>query len=288
VLGDVGNEATVEQVGVMPGGGEHAAQRGQIRGATRRDAQRGNGIDNEVGGCSRVEHGAPFDHDQPVADLLELTEHVRRHQHRPPIGCDARDDLAHLSHALRVQTVGRLVEDQEARIAEHCPGDSQPLLHAERVATKRIATAVVEADELQERRDSIRIVATDDREHLQVRGATQGGVERRALDQRTDGRQVPRGLVEGMAQDGPGAGGRAHESEQHRHRRRLAGAIRPDESGNDAGRHFEREVGNGDPGAELLGESGDGQCGKSHVTIVIAPSQRVVVRGAAFALRRRE
>jgi len=39
------------------------------------------------------------------------------------------EEVAHPADALRVQTVGRLVEDQQIRITQECRGDAEPLLH---------------------------------------------------------------------------------------------------------------------------------------------------------------
>jgi hypothetical protein len=44
------------------------------------------------------------------------------------------------------------------------------------------------------------------------------------------------------------------ESDHHPHRRRLAGAVGPDEAGDVAGGHVEGQVVDGDPLAVLLGE----------------------------------
>ena len=67
-------------------------------------------------------------------------------------------------------------------------------------------------------------------------------VEGGALDQGADAAEVGGGVLERRAEHRPGPGGRRHEAEQHRHRRRLAGAVGADEAGDDAGRHVDRQV----------------------------------------------
>ena len=48
-----------------------------------------------------------------------------------PSAASRRNRFAHPAHALRVQAVERLVEQQHRRIAEQRGGDAEPLLHAQ-------------------------------------------------------------------------------------------------------------------------------------------------------------
>ncbi|SRR5712692_1012055 len=54
---------------------------------------------------------AVADHASVVADLLDLPEQVAGDQHCAVSLADILDELVHLGHALRVETVGGLVED---------------------------------------------------------------------------------------------------------------------------------------------------------------------------------
>ena len=64
------------------------------------------------------------------AGLLHLGEQVAGDQHGPAVGGVPPQHPAHLGDLRRVEPVGRLVEHQQLRQAEHRLGDGQPLLHA--------------------------------------------------------------------------------------------------------------------------------------------------------------
>ena len=128
-------------------------------------------------------------------------------------------------------------------IAEQRGGDAEALLHAERVG----AVAVVATRRRARRRRagrgsrSSRVPPTvaNIRRFSRPR---ERRVERRALDHRPDPRQVGGRLGRSASPSTvPGAGARAHEPEQHRHRGGLAGAVRTDEAGDDALRQVEVE-----------------------------------------------
>ena len=88
--------------------------------------------------------------DQPVADVLELAEQVRRHDHRAAAVGDRADQRAHVLHADGVEAVGRLVEDDELGVADQRGGDAETLLHPERVRADAVAAATGEPDEIDE------------------------------------------------------------------------------------------------------------------------------------------
>ena len=69
---------------------------------------------------------------------------MRRHEQRQAGGADVGDERPHVADARRVETVGRLVEDQQLRAAEQRGGDAEALLHAERVAPERVVGAVLQ------------------------------------------------------------------------------------------------------------------------------------------------
>ena len=71
-------------------------------------------------------------HDRDVvAHLLDLVEEVGRDEHRPAFALDERShQLTELDHSGRVETVRRLVEDEQLGLVEKSPGDTEPLAHA--------------------------------------------------------------------------------------------------------------------------------------------------------------
>ena len=78
------------------------------------------------------------------------------------------------------------------------------------------------------------------------------------FDQRADPAEVG-GVLHARAEHGRGARRRAHEPEQHRHRGRLARAVRPDEACDDAGRNLEAQRVDREPATVPLGETVRGQ-----------------------------
>ena len=93
---------------------------------------------------------AAGDDDDVVDRLGDLGEDVAGDEH----GATARPPARARDHAARrcpgVEAVGRLVEDQDARIAEQCAGDRQALAHAHRVALHRPVGCIGEADRRQD------------------------------------------------------------------------------------------------------------------------------------------
>ena len=73
-----------------------------------------------------------------VGDQLHLAQDVAGDQDRlAPVG-EAAHRRPDLVDARRVESVGRLVEDQQVRVLEQGRGDGEPLLHAERVGPEPV------------------------------------------------------------------------------------------------------------------------------------------------------
>ena len=67
-----------------------------------------------------------------------------------PSAAIPRRKSAQPADALRIEAVGRLVEDQDARVAEQRRGEPEPLAHAERVLARAPVGGVRELDERQD------------------------------------------------------------------------------------------------------------------------------------------
>ena len=78
-----------------------------------------------------VERATAVDEHQPVADLLELAQVVRRHEHGAPRAGQGADQRPDVAHALWIEPVGGFIEDEQIRIAEQRGRDPEALLHAE-------------------------------------------------------------------------------------------------------------------------------------------------------------
>ena len=128
---------------------------------------------------------------------------------RPSRG-ERLEQVAHPADALGVEAVGRLVEDQHPRVAEHRGGDAEPLPHAQRVALELALGRRGQPDQRQ-RLVGPRCRAARRRAQITRRWLTAGAALVRAgrLQHRAD---VPQRLVQvgvALAADGRRAGGRA-------------------------------------------------------------------------------
>ena len=197
---------------------------------------------------------AARDHADPVADLLHLTEQVAGEHDRVAVPAEFADEPAHVGDAGRVEPVGRLVQDQQFRILQQCRGQTEALLHAQRVRGELVAAPVGEADDRQHflhARVRHRAVA---RERAQVVPAAEVGIEGGRLDEHADVDQCPR--VARLGVEHPhGARGRADQTEQDAQRRGLAGAVGSEEAVDLAPAHGEVELVDGTVLAVPFGQS---------------------------------
>ena len=70
--------------------------------------------------------------DQHLVDRLrDLGENVARDEHGASLRRERAQEVAQPAHPLGIETVRRLIQDQQLRIAEQCPRKPQPLAHAE-------------------------------------------------------------------------------------------------------------------------------------------------------------
>ncbi len=86
---------------------------------------------------------------RPLAEDLHLGEQVAGVQHGHPFAGEAAQKAAEETDTSGVETVGRLVDQQQPRAADQAGGDAEPLTHALRVLGDAIATAVAQLDRLQ-------------------------------------------------------------------------------------------------------------------------------------------
>ena len=71
--------------------------------------------------------------DHLVDGLRDLGEHVAGDQNRAPLAGQRPQEVAQPADALRIEAIGRLIQDQRLRVAEEGGGEIESLLHAERV-----------------------------------------------------------------------------------------------------------------------------------------------------------
>ena len=82
-----------------------------------------------VGGALGDQPAVVEDRD-PVGELVGLVQVLRREEDRDAAGDEVADDLPHGAAAARVQAGGRLVEEDDARVADQAHREVEPAPHA--------------------------------------------------------------------------------------------------------------------------------------------------------------
>ena len=229
---------------------KHGVERGEV---VRLDD--GPGLRQQLGaGALRLDPAAADDH-HPVGDGLDLGQQVRGQQHRAPAVGEAAQQSAHPAHALRIEAVGGLVEDQHLRVAEQRVGEPEALAHAERVlADPPSRSRLVETDEFQQRVDALHRHAHHLGGHGERLAAAAAGVLRRRVEQDPDAPAGVGQVAVAPAEDPGRAAVGLRQADEHPHRRGLAGTVRAEEPRNGAWLAAERDVGDDGAAAALLGE----------------------------------
>src|SRR3989475_5692354 len=203
------------------------------------------------------DHAAAVDDGDAVTDLLHLAEEVRVEENGRAALAQPADDLAHVVPADRIERARRLVEHDEVGRAEQRDAEAKALLHSLRERTDAARSAVGESD---------------DRERVLDLALPRGAVDPRklAVEREDLARAQPRLITEQLgqvadatervaiadrrAEDLSVTRRRRRQPEQQLHRRRLAGAVRSEESEDVAARNGHRQPGERDDAAVSLGQ----------------------------------
>ncbi len=171
--------------------------------------------------------------DEVVAEPLDQVELVAGEQHRNLRRDLLAEQVHHRVDRERVETAERLVQDQRDRLVHQRRGDLHPLLVAERQRLQYVGRPLAEPESLEQlvgalgRPDRVEPVQPAEEHqlvadlHLRVQPALLGHVTEVTPDRLGQRPAVPPHL----------AGGRGQHAEDDPHRRRLAGAVGPDEPG---------------------------------------------------------
>ncbi len=225
-----------------PGRHERSRQCGAISGVD--DDGAALGVSESLDAAGQYER-ALREHEHVVGDLLDLAEDVRRHKYGASLVGETSHQQAHPADALGVESVGRLVEDEGAGVAEERVGDAEPLTHAEGEAADAGVALAFEADQ----REHLADARQGDAVRLGGDGQLAfGGAARtvdRLLEHRADRTQRLAEFGVGGAADGRRAGCGAHLTEQDAQRRGLAGSVRAEEGGDGTGLDARGEVRDG-------------------------------------------
>jgi hypothetical protein len=127
------------------------------------------------------------EHRDVVADELGLGKQVAREDDGAPASAEIADQLPHLDDARGVESVRRLVEEDQLGVSEKRARDPEALLHPERVSGELAVRALPEVDEVEQPVNvGRRAVAADPLEVPQVRAPREVRIEGRRLDHRAD------------------------------------------------------------------------------------------------------
>ena len=189
---------------------------------------------DQLAGRALGDDAALVHHDEAVAELLGLVHVVGRQHERDALLLEPVQAVPQDVAGLRVETGGRLVEEQQLGVVDQRAGDRHPPLHP---ARQRVDLARGPFRELHEVEQlgraalalgprEVEVAAVDD----QVLGDGQLVVELVGL--RHDAEAGPdlaavRGGLEAEHPQRPG--GRRRRAADHPHRRGLAGPVRPEE-----------------------------------------------------------
>jgi hypothetical protein len=153
---------------------------------------------------------AGIDHHDLVDRLRDLGEHVAGEQDSTALRGERTQEVTQPAHALRVQAVRRLVQNQDLGVTDQGTGETQALLHSEREASGPPIRRRTEVDELQEVVDATTRDAGFCRQDAEMVACGSGRVCGRRLEQRTDlAQRVPQVPV-GPSGDRGTSRGRCH------------------------------------------------------------------------------
>ena len=179
-------------------------------------------------------HQAVVDDPDAVGELVGLLEVLRRQEDRRALVVQLADLLPDRRAAGGVEAGGRLVEEEDARLVDQRRAEVEPAAHAARVGAHPPVGGVGEADAGDQRVTALLRLGLRDsvqrRLELHQLAARHQRVERGLLERDADRAPHLRRLLDHVEAGHRGATARRPQQRgQHPDRRRLAGAVRPEE-----------------------------------------------------------
>jgi hypothetical protein len=96
--------------------------------------------------CTSTAGTTPVDHADAVGELVGLLHVLRREHDRGALPAQVGDDVPELEPAARIQTGGRLVEEQDGRRDHQARPEVEPAAHAARVRPQQAPAGVGEVE----------------------------------------------------------------------------------------------------------------------------------------------
>ena len=172
---------------------------------------------------------------------------MRREKDRDAVGGETADEASQLERPFGVEPHHRLVEDEDARAMHEGRGQGEPLSHAVRERLRELARRPAEAELLEQQpgalsrlRPAHAVQAGDEAQELEHGElVVEEGMIRQIARHRLGGLGRPADVV--PAEDGRPRR-RLEEAHHHADRRRLAGAVAPEEAEDAARLDLEAQV----------------------------------------------
>jgi hypothetical protein len=171
------------------------------------------------------------DHDL-VDHLRHLRQVVAGDEHRLALGGEPPKEVAQPSHALGIEAVCRLVEDEQLGIAEQRGRQAQALTHAKRIALHTATRRRTHIDESEHLLHPAWRYMRDRRQHPQVIQPCPSGMQIGRVEHRADASGRPLQFGVRASEDESPALRRLGKAEEHPQGRRLAGSVWAQKAGN--------------------------------------------------------
>jgi hypothetical protein len=172
------------EMGLVAVAAEIVGQFGRLGRTDPRD-DAGNLLDQLVH-PSVHEEAAPAHDDDAVGRQSHFGHEVARQKNGPPFGGEVFDEVPDPGHALRVEPVDGLIEDQRGGVAEKRGSEAETLSHAERETTDPFLGDGLKAGHLDDFVHSAAADAVGRRQGAQVGAGAPAGMGRLGVEQRSD------------------------------------------------------------------------------------------------------
>ena len=200
------------------------------------------------------------DHDV-VNGLCHLREQVTRDEHAAAAVGEPAEVSPQPVDPFRVESVGRLVEDQHAGFSEQRAGETQALPHPEREALDAAVAGIGETDLLEHGVDPGGGKSRSPGQDAEVLAGPPAGVKAAGLEHGADVAERLGELPVWLPVDDRAPFAGRDQTEQHPQRRGLACAVRPEKAGHGSLPRHEAEVIDGGHLCEALGQPVNLDCG---------------------------
>jgi len=112
-----------------------------------------------------LDQPSAMDDDHALAEFLDVAQEVAREQDRLAAGDEFAQEIVDTLLTVRVESVGRFVEQQKIRVGQQRVGEGEHLSHALGVGPERMSSVFQQADALEEMVDLGGVSSINTRHH---------------------------------------------------------------------------------------------------------------------------